>query len=674
MLALAGAIYLDRFSNAIDRRIEGQVMLPASLINSGVLSLVSLADQKVMHQLVGEELLEGWAVDEEGDISASFTEAFRGQNINNLPDIDSSDFDFAQPQTQVIRNANDITSITPIYRNNDIIPRLFVYIKVGTTVAQQEKREILMLFLSGSVLTIVLTSLIIVVSFRLTLLGRLNGVLKILEQVRQDKLNIHVEPDRTHDEIGVLHRNVITMTETLHRRSVARTKAQVELQQEIEVRKQAEAAERRERAFANALLETTQLINKSLDVEEVLAHILQAVDDIVPHDGANIMLLDYQQQTVYVVKYCDCHTERRLAPPILNRHYPFVELSGLQQMGTTGRPLLITDTQQQISWQPTSPERRPIRSYVGAPIVAAEKTIGFLNIDSLEPHAFTEKHAQQLAAFANQAAIALNNARLYNELEQYNQMLEEAVKQRTAELTEANVELRKLSRAKDEFVSNVSHELRTPLTSINLRQHLLKQQPEKRDKHLAVMDREIQRLGNIIEDLLLLSRLEQNRTQAELVPLELSYLVAEFVSDRMLLAEEHQLRLCCEHLAEPSTVQADQGLLEQVLSILVTNAIHYTPAGGEVRVGTAVVTAEGRRWIECQISDTGLGISVAEQAQLFERFFRGHAGRVSGAPGTGLGLAIAKEIVDRHGGVILVESRGVAGEGTTFRVRLPAEG
>ncbi len=114
VLALAGAIYLDRFSNAIDRRIEGQVMLPASLINSGVLSLVSLADQKVMHQLVGEELLEGWAVDEEGDISASFTEAFRGQNINNLPDIDSSDFDFAQPQTQVIRNANDITSITPI--------------------------------------------------------------------------------------------------------------------------------------------------------------------------------------------------------------------------------------------------------------------------------------------------------------------------------------------------------------------------------------------------------------------------------------------------------------------------------------------------------------------------------------------------------------------------------
>ncbi|MCB0032477.1 MAG: GAF domain-containing protein, partial [Anaerolineales bacterium] len=609
VLTLAGAIYLDRFSNAIDRRIEEQVMLPASLINSGVLSLVSLADQEIMHQLVGEELLEGWAVDEEGDIFASYTEPFRGQNINNLPAIKSSDFDFAQPQTQVIRNANDITSITPIYRNNETIPRLFVYIKVGTTAAQQEKREIRMLFLSGFALTIVLTSLIIVVSFRLTLLGRLNGVLKILEKVRQDKLNIQVEPDRSPDEIGVLHRNVITMTETLHRRSLARTKAQAELQQEIEVRKQAEAAERRERAFANALLETTQLINKSLDVEEVLARILQAVDDIVPHDGANIMLLDHDQQTVYVVKYCDCHTEQRLAPPVLNRHYPFAELSGLQQMSSTGRPVLITDTQQQDTWQPTSPQRRPIRSYVGAPIVTAEKPIGFLNIDSLEPHAFTEKHAQQLAAFANQAAIALNNARLYNELEQYNQTLEEAVKQRTAELTEANVELRKLSRAKDEFVSNVSHELRTPLTSLIGYAELLRDGDggplnPVQDGMVGVIERNGRRLRDLIEDLLTLSRINTGTLHhaAEQVDLVATLVEARRVLEPALGAGDVDV-----HWSIPDalpTIQGDRAQLERVVLNLVTNAVKFTLPGGQVKV----TVTDGDHELLLRVADTGIGI------------------------------------------------------------------
>jgi signal transduction histidine kinase len=112
-------------------------------------------------------------------------------------------------------------------------------------------------------------------------------------------------------------------------------------------------------------------------------------------------------------------------------------------------------------------------------------------------------------------------------------------------------------------------------------------------------------------------------------------------------------------------------LLERVLSVLLTNAINYTPAGGRIEVHTHVRCTSEKHWAGFSVSDTGLGISPDEQSHLFERFYRGKAARESGAPGTGLGLATAQEIVERHEGRLEVESEGVPGEGATFTVWLP---
>jgi signal transduction histidine kinase len=119
---------------------------------------------------------------------------------------------------------------------------------------------------------------------------------------------------------------------------------------------------------------------------------------------------------------------------------------------------------------------------------------------------------------------------------------------------------------------------------------------------------------------------------------------------------------------------ADVGLLGQVLSILLTNAISYTPSGGHVIVRTHTRQKEDDRWVGFSVSDSGPGISPEEQRQLFVRFFRGGAGRKSGIPGTGLGLAIAQEIINRHGGTIEVESDAIPGHGATFSVWIPIEG
>lgn len=257
--------------------------------------------------------------------------------------------------------------------------------------------------------------------------------------------------------------------------------------------------------------------------------------------------------------------------------------------------------------------------------------------------------------------------------------LEEELKARTRELEAANYELeranehlRALSRVKDEFVSNVSHELRTPITNLKLHNYLVTAQPYQMAEHLKVMRRETDRLEQLIEGLLTLSRLDQNRVTFWATSTNLNSLVEEYVTDRVPLAESRGLELKLAPQPDLPPVQADPKLMGQVLSILLTNALNYTPTGGRVVVNTQCCDDDTHPWVGFSVSDDGPGILPDEQKQLFSRFFRGKVGRESGVAGTGLGLAIAKEIIDRHQGRIEVSSKGIPGQGTIFRVWLPA--
>ncbi len=233
--------------------------------------------------------------------------------------------------------------------------------------------------------------------------------------------------------------------------------------------------------------------------------------------------------------------------------------------------------------------------------------------------------------------------------------------------------LKELDRMRDAFVSNVSHELRTPITSLKLYHRLLEANPEKQQHYIERFGREIERLTFIIEGILQLSRLDQGRVTLSREPVDLNRLIETHVADRMPFAQSHAISLRWESGAEVPPVEVDSKLLEQVLSILLTNALNYTPAGGEVIVSTAAAERDGTAWVGITVRDNGPGIPPEEQVHLFERFFRGVVGRESNQPGTGLGLAIAREIVNLHGGSIQVVSSGVPGEGAEFTVWLPVE-
>ncbi|MBN1565767.1 MAG: HAMP domain-containing protein [Anaerolineae bacterium] len=295
----------------------------------------------------------------------------------------------------------------------------------------------------------------------------------------------------------------------------------------------------------------------------------------------------------------------------------------------------------------------------------------------------TRDEIGQLAAAFNemtsQLAISIDaleqeiaeRKRTEEELTHYRNHLEHLVEQRTAELRAANEQLISLSHMKDEFVSNVTHELRTPITNLKLRQYLLEKQPDHIHRHLPVLRRETERLEQIIENLLQLSRLDQARVQFIREPVDLNTLAEQYVADRMIMAKEKPLSLSFQAVPNLPTVIADEALLGQVLSILLTNAINYTSAGGQVTVRTHLDRNAEYPYVGFSVRDTGPGISPIEQTRLFSRFFRGQAGRETGVPGTGLGLAIAKEIVGQHGGRIEVESEGVPGRGTVFTVWIP---
>jgi signal transduction histidine kinase len=243
------------------------------------------------------------------------------------------------------------------------------------------------------------------------------------------------------------------------------------------------------------------------------------------------------------------------------------------------------------------------------------------------------------------------------------------VAERTRELSEANERLRELDRLKDRFVSNVSHELRTPLANIKLYAGLLKHgKPEKFYHYLESLRRDTLRLEKLIEDLLELSQLNADTVAIIPNPIDVNHLIESLIADRANLVAERGLSLHLELGSNLPTALGDPWRLEQVLSILLANAMNYTPQGGTIAIRTSWQEDDRQEWVTFTVEDTGLGITAEELPHVFERFYRGTAGRQSGAPGTGLGLAICKEIVDRLGGRITVESE--PGHGTTFTVWL----
>jgi signal transduction histidine kinase len=383
------------------------------------------------------------------------------------------------------------------------------------------------------------------------------------------------------------------------------------------------------RRYARLVEVTTDLASR-LDLESLLQHIVDAAKELTECEAASLLMYDAPSQQLYFEA-----ATNELAAGVGRQTVP-TESSLAGWVFTHGEPLVVDHalTDPRFFREVDVLTRFRTQSVLGVPLRTHDKTLGVIEAINKRKGRFDEQDVRLLQALAAQAAIAIQNSRLFQQ---------------------------------SDIVAVIAHELRTPLSALMAAAYLL-QRPdlpkEQQQKLGESIYTEVKRLNEMTTDFLELARLESGRIRFTREPVDLAGLVRECLEVIRPQAEADRLRL--ETQVDPALgpVYGDRNRLKQVVLNLLTNAIKYNQKGGLVRVS---VSAEGSEAV-LSVTDTGRGIPPESLPRVFERFYRVPDQEASTA-GTGLGLAIAKRIVESNQGTIGVTSE--VGKGSTFTVRLP---
>ncbi len=431
--------------------------------------------------------------------------------------------------------------------------------------------------------------------------------------------------------------------------------------------------------YLATLLQLGRLLNSSLELKEVLDTAIEQVTTFVGAERGFILLVDTASGKVWgqAVRNIDkqalvgtlsdgdpanrAEISRTLVEQVLETRLAVLSHNAMED------PRFASRQSVQLS---------NLRSVLCVPLIAQSRLLGVIYLDSrIKTGVFTERHLSMLSAFANQGAVAIENARLYDNLRR---SMEERLKLQDALHTQETqrLALEEASRLKSDFIGFVAHELRNPLTTIRgTVQTMLADTdntlgPEIVQEFHEAIEADSDRLLDMINELLDVSRLEAGRPltvavkQVELRPL-LEKLVRrhkfyKFFTSRHQLATEFGPDL-------PESIEADEDKLNQIISNLLSNAIKYSPDGGTILLK---VDKEGDDHITIRIFDNGVGMSDDQRARLFRQYERIERDDIRKIPGTGLGLYLVKSLVELHGGEISAEA-GPDGKGSVFVVRIP---
>jgi hypothetical protein len=286
----------------------------------------------------------------------------------------------------------------------------------------------------------------------------------------------------------------------------------------------------------------------------------------------------------------------------------------------------------------------------------AGEILGVFQVLNRREGAFGKEDEEMLAVVASQAAIALENARLYDDLKK------------------AYDHVKQLDQMKSDFLANISHELRTPLTPVigyvdMLTNESLGPITEQQRKGLQAIQESVDRMRHLVEDLLAFVRMERRDLTLRAEPFEVGPFVAEVAASQQAKAQGRGLSLTVQVPDKPLLVKGDRVELIRVLTHLVDNAIKFTDKGGVTVSAAPVTTEQGEPTVEVAVRDTGIGIPPREEELIFQRFYQVDASSTRRHGGTGLGLAIVKEVVGAHGSRIILET--APGQGSRFSFRLP---
>lgn len=346
-----------------------------------------------------------------------------------------------------------------------------------------------------------------------------------------------------------------------------------------------------------------------------------------------------------------------------------LELKDLQELG---KPMLVADDM-------STGDRKDIMDKYGLRVSitlrTSEEFVGYLLLgEKLSGDIYNEQDLAVLRIIANELAVAVQNAKAYTEIQQFNKTLQAKVVAATHKLRKANEDLKELDQAKDEFISMASHQLRTPLTtakgyvSMVLEGDFGKINPQMKEPLTQSLD-SANRMAGLVSDLLNVSRMEAGRFFIDTIDVDLNTEVPAEVSQLQTMADAKTVKLVYTKPAKPIPImKLDLDKTRQVIMNLVDNAIHYSAppnGGGKVEVSLA---QEGTDII-FKVVDNGIGVPLAQQKKLFKKFFRAANAQNTRPDGTGLGLYLVKRVVEDQGGEVVFESK--EGKGSTFGFRMP---
>ncbi len=323
----------------------------------------------------------------------------------------------------------------------------------------------------------------------------------------------------------------------------------------------------------------------------------------------------------------------------------------LAERRTLQIPDIQSDPEYDVSGWPLA-VRGQVRTMLGVPMIREGELVGILILRRARVEPFTPKQIQLVETFADQAGIAIQNARLFNEIQEKSQELELA------------------SRHKSEFLANMSHELRTPLNAIIGFSEVLKEQmagplSEKQLEYLSDILESGKHLLTLINDILDLSKIEAGRMELQASTFSLRDALRNGLTMVRERANRHGIEVRLEMPADVDAITADERKIKQAVFNLLTNAVKFTPDGGRVEVRAE----RGDGLVRVSVRDTGIGIAPEDRERIFEEFQQAARSEGRSQEGTGLGLTLAKKFVELHGGKIWVDSE--VGKGSTFTFTLP---
>jgi len=449
-------------------------------------------------------------------------------------------------------------------------------------------------------------------------------------------------PVLSEDEVGVLARAFNQMTGQLRL-------LYEHLEEQVEERTE---DLRRQNGYLAALHATTAEISAELELSKLLRAIVERAAMLLgASGGGELAIYDEEQRELLVVI---SHN--------MEQDYAGTRLAlgegAMGHVAQTHQPLIIEDY---LRWEGQSPKYASSRLHatLAAPLLVSGRLVGAISIAHADPtRQFTPDDVRLLNLFAPQAAVAIENARLYTSAQEAREAAEAA------------------SRAKSTFLANMSHELRTPLNAIIGYSEMLAEDFEG-EEGLEGFVPDLQKIRaagkhllSLINDVLDLSKIEAGKMELYLETFEVSRLIEDVVSTVQPLVEKNANTLEFHRADDLGTMHADLTKVRQSLFNLLSNASKFTEQG-TITLDVVRETVDGTDWVTFRVSDTGIGMTPEQIEKLFQAFSQAEASTARKYGGTGLGLAVTRRFCQMMGGDISVESE--LGVGSTFTIRLPAE-